>query len=214
MAEPHERPEFANSIEYTVTLTYRVAGGKRRDTAQRRAEKVAARLASAAARAAGVVDVTARAGASVNGEVTWTDRVRFEAANTGHASYRDPSLLDRYLDPEYERALRSLAAADEAARTRRRADQERRMAVGCRNATFPNLGRYCHCVYCDPSAHTAPGTAEAHSPFAEHRCLCGRPVADAGQRCGSHVHTRLVVLDHDPAELHRLAPSQRRAHGQ
>jgi hypothetical protein len=137
----------------------------------------------------------------------WPQRVRFEAANTGRAGYADPSLLDRYLDPDHERALRSLAAADEAARTRRDADRDRRLAVSCRNATPGISSRYCGCVYCDTTAHTAPDEG-THWRFAEPRCLCGTPVPAGGQRCRRHRDTHLVVLDDDPVDLQRLSPSR------
>jgi hypothetical protein len=57
---PHERPAFWNSVEYVVAVTFTVAGGARRGTAERRAERVADRLANTA-RAADVVAVSGSA---------------------------------------------------------------------------------------------------------------------------------------------------------
>jgi hypothetical protein len=94
------------------------------------------RLANAAPRAADVVEVSAVAGfAGGDGTLLAPRRVHFSAADTRHVTYGDPDKLDRYLDPEHERALASLLAANEAYRARQRADRERRQAVGCTNTT-------------------------------------------------------------------------------
>lgn len=142
MTAPHERDEFRNAARWTVCVSFTVAGGSRSRTAAGRAERVTARLASAAARLAGVVEVAAVSGPS------WSDRpfeplaprtVFFDAANSGQGAYGRPQLLSRYVDPEHERALVSLAQANAAWRAREQADRERRRAVDCANAY--GLGR-------------------------------------------------------------------------
>ena len=120
-----------------------------------------------------------------------------------------PDKLARYLDPERERALRSLSEANAAFRARRDADRRRRSAVSCRNTHQPLLDgpRSCPCVYCDPEAHLLALRAarrEEPDPFIERRCVCGQPVAIAGQRCTAHRSTDVMVLDGDPAALQLL----------
>jgi hypothetical protein len=179
-------------------------------TADRRARKVAERLANVAARTPGVVEVQATAGRTLSGEVSWPERVRFAEANSGHGTYADPGRLDRYLDPEHERALRSLAAANAAAEQRRQADRDRRRSVGCHNtyAISTMDHRYCGCVYCQPGDHD--GAAEAKrvdpgNPTIERRCVCGQWVPAAGDRCLSHRVVSICVLEGDSAALQRLA---------
>lgn len=133
-ARPHERPEFYNAVTYAVTVAITVEGGKRRGTADRRARKVAERLANSAARTPGVIEVSASAGwTTKDGEVHWPERVRFAEANSGQGTHAAPDKLDRYLDPDHELALRSLAEENAAAEQRRQADRDRRRVAGCRN---------------------------------------------------------------------------------
>lgn len=208
MTAPHETPEFQHSVEYTVALTFRVDGGARWQTAYRRADRIAERLANYATRAAHVVEVHAAAGPSTEGELATRDRVRFSEANTGRGTYGDTSKLDRWIDPEFERALDSLARADAEARARRNAERERRLAIGCSNAYRMDLEvrRDCACAYCAPGRHLDSRTDLASGlQFLTPRCLCGTATADWHQRCSRHRDLELVVLDGDPPDLGRLA---------
>lgn len=214
MNAPHKAPEFANSTEYTVSITFRVEGGAREQTATRRARKIAERLVNHAARAGNVIEVTAVGGVSEGGRPLSTERLPFAAANTGHATNDEPSKLDRYLDPEFERGLDSLAEANAAAPGASEIDRHRRQTLGClnttRSATRP-LSR-CLCVYCAPVAYEhAVRRAEAGAPhpLVTPRCICGRAVAAAGLRCVRHHSHELVVLDGDPPALQRLGRRQR-----
>jgi hypothetical protein len=63
-ADPHDAPAFYNAVTFTVAVTYTVEGGARFGTADRRARRVAERLANHAARTAGAVEVTAVPGPS------------------------------------------------------------------------------------------------------------------------------------------------------
>jgi hypothetical protein len=196
-------------VTYAVTVTYTVAGGARHGTASRRAERIAARVTNAAARAQGVVEVTAQAGHSVDGRIISPRRVRFTAANSGHGTYSEAAPLDRYLDPDHELALRSLAQANAAYRAHQDADRQRRITVGCRN-TYTALGttRACACVYCDPETHYAAVRAyrrSGHDPFIDYRCVCGIPIAAPQRHCIRHRDVTLVVLPDDPAALRLLA---------
>jgi hypothetical protein len=211
MTAPHETPQFRNSATYTITLTYTVPGGSRVETAQRRAKRVAEQIANAASRLRTVVDVRAVAGpAGANGELLWPTPVRFSAANTGESRLDDADKLPRYLDPDYERALNSLADAHTRARVRRDADRDRRRAIGCANAFrgITTADRFCECVYCQPAAHHEVVLALVNEAG---WCLCGRVVTTAYQRCPDHRGAQLVVLDGDPIELTTLA--SRRAGG-
>ena len=137
MAEAHEHPRFVNSATYAVVVNVTVAGGARRRTAYRRAEKIAERLADTAARAADVVAVSAVTGpVGTDGEIICPTTVAFSRANTGAGRPGDEGKLTRYLDPDHERARASLVAADARYRAEQRADRERRRVVGC-----PNLQR-------------------------------------------------------------------------
>lgn len=211
MTAPHERPEFTNQATYTVAITYTVTGGARRATADRRAEKVAERLANAACRLGDVVDVTATAGANVNGEIILPKTVRFATANSGHDTHSQPGKLARYLDPDHERALASLAKANADYQARKDADRDRRRQVACANPYGPSAfleHRACDCVYCRPQEHwwAVEGEREAPGHWSnEHRCLCGQRVAAMGQRCKPHRDASLVVLDGDPERLQLLA---------
>jgi hypothetical protein len=211
---PHEHPAFYNAVTYTVAITFTVEGGVRHGTADRRANRVAEKLANTAARTVRVAEVSAVAGPSRDGQLTTVERVRFAAANTGQGTYTEPDKLDRYLDPDHERALQSLAADHAAAKQRRGLDQERRQAVRCNNTyAVHTLGpRECACVYCDPEDHylTVQYADHSEGPFRSARCLCGTPVPAAGQRCLSHRDTAIVVLDGDPPALHVLADQHRR----
>ena len=210
MPSSHEDPAFTNAVTYTASVTYTVAGGARRGTADGRARKVAERLANSAARMPGVMEVSATAGWTVNGEVHWPQRVHFDQANSGHGTYGKSSKLDRYVDPEHERAVRSLAAANAAAEQRRQVDRDRRRNIACRNIYVISTTdyRYCGCVYCQPGDHDAAAEAQRvdpGNPMIEHRCLCGQSVPAAGDRCLSHRTAVIRVLEGDSAALRRLA---------
>lgn len=214
MPQPHETPQFANSTEYTVTITFRVEGGARWQTAHRRARQIAERLANNAARAAGVVDVTAIGGASWDGKPLSTETIRFSAANSGHGTGENPTRFDRYLDPEFERGLRSLAEVRAAARQTSEADRRRRQDLGCLNTSrSPSLpAARCLCIYCEPAAYEhALQRAEAGTPdlLTTPRCICGRAVGTPGLRCTEHRGHDLVLLDDDPSPLRRLAQRNR-----
>ena len=210
MASPHEDPAFTNAVTYTASITYTVAGGARHGTADGRARKVAERLANTAARIPGVVEVSASASWTVNGEVHWPQRVHFGQANSGHGTAGEPEKLDRYLDPEHDHAMRSLAAANAAAEQRHQADRERRRAVGCSNSYAMSTidHRYCRCVYCQPGDHDAAAEAQRvdpGNPMIEHQCVCGQWVPAAGDRCLPHRAVSICVLERDHAALQRLA---------
>lgn len=212
MAEPYEDPRFYNAVEYTGAVTYTVRGGKRHGTADRQARRIAERLASHAARIVGVVEVRATAGPSRDGETTSPRVVRFDAANTGHGTHGEPDNLDRYLDPDHELALRSLAQANAAYRARQQADRQRRVEVSCRNPNDSVLrDASCLCVYCEPERHyDAVRDARVAGPSAwvEHRCLCGQPVALPGERCLRHRDVEVVALQDDASDLQQLAREQ------
>jgi hypothetical protein len=210
MASAHKDPRFTNSVEYTVTLRLRIAGGVKERTAQRWAQQAAQRLTGAAARLRHVVEVTATYGyTDGEGEVTWPRPVYFGEANSGPTSPGDPVLLSRYVDPDHQRALASLAAVNAAHRERRSADLARRSEVGCRNALpLITAPRVCDCVYCDTPGHAAAeGNERAHpgNPHNEPRCVCGQPVAVHADRCTRHRDATVVVLDGDHPDLTRLA---------
>lgn len=207
---PYDSPAFQHAVEYTVAVTFVVAGGKRRGTAERRCKRVAERIANFTARLADVVEVTAAGGFSRDGELSLRSPVRFAAANSGHGTYTEPGKLDRYLDCERDLALRALAADNAAAKARRDADRRRRIELGCRNAYQPLMQgeRYCECAYCQPEGHLIAlrrvQRGDPPTPI-ENRCLCGGAVAMAGQRCATHRDTGFVLLDGDPAPLQLLA---------
>lgn len=213
MNEPYETPEFSNSAEFTVVITLAVAGGKRPFTVDRRARRIFERLANHAARCKDVLQVTAKGGPSCNGEISWSRPVAFTAANTSPDSLQ-PDKAYRYLDPDYERALRALAAANRVAQARAQADRDRRRVVGCANAS-PSLldpgRRSCQCVYCQPEEHLLaarlPREASADG-MVRARCLCGQPVPAPGQRCLAHRGAELQLLDGDPAPLCLLGDHQ------
>jgi hypothetical protein len=206
VAEAHEDPRFYHAVTYTIAITVTVAGGARWDTSWRRADRLAERLASAAARAKDAVEVTAVAGASHDGEILMPRRVSFAGGNTGLGSGRK---LSRYLDPDHERALASLAAANARYRAKQQADRDRRTAVGCANVyrggSLPE--RPCPCVYCEPEDHEL-GLRQAErfgSHMFGHRCLCGVGVPEAHGRCLRHRDVEIVLLDGDGAALQLLA---------
>ena len=95
-------------------------------------------IADYTARLAQVVEVTAVGGPSHDGTIIWQSPVRLAAANSGPATPKCPCKLARYLDPDRDRALRSLAEANAALRARRDADRPHRSAISCRN-TGPSL---------------------------------------------------------------------------
>lgn len=214
MSAPHETPAFRNSVEYTVAITFRVEGGARQQTARRRAETIAERLANAASRAAHVVEVTATAGPSRDGTVDFSERVRFSAANTGRGTSVEPDRLDRYLDPEFELALASLAEAKAQDTALREADRERRRSLGCLNAFrvgSEDVAR-CACVYCAPDDHEHQlwlAQAGQVNVLRPPHCICGRPVPLPGNRCTRRHDDELVVLEGDPDSLRRLARGSR-----
>jgi hypothetical protein len=120
------------------------------------------------------VDVRAVASASHDGELLTPERVCFDSANSGHGTNAAPGKLDRYLDPDHERAPASLADANAAARAHRQADLDRRQAIGCSNPAGlgPGLAR-CRCAYCRPEEHLEV-LAEAHKAWSDGgRCFCG-----------------------------------------
>lgn len=209
MTQAHEHDRFRNAAVYTVAVTYTVAGSARPTTARRRAEKVADRIASAAARLRDVVDVRAVAGpAGSDGEILAPTRVRFTAANSGSGTYGEPDKLDRYLDPDHERALASLASANDEWRRRRDQDRDRRRVVGCQNTyrSANEVRRDCPCIYCAPQAHLeahrqGPAALYPYSP----RCVCGMTMPSAGMRCRQHRATEIVVLDDETGPLAELA---------
>ena len=209
MTEAHEDPRFVNSATYAVVVTITVAGGARPGTAHRRATRVAERLADTAARAADVVDVSAVSGpVTTTGEIIAPARVRFARANTGGTSAGDQGKLARYLDPDHERARASLAAVDARFRERQRADRQRRQAVGCANASGVGGSagrRVCGCVYCDPTVHLVVAQQPSGGRVEPPRCPCGSIVGTPGERCRSHQHVELTVLDDDRQTLHELA---------
>lgn len=208
VVRPYETDEFRHAAEFTVTVTFVVAGGARRETAGRRARKLVERLANVAARAKGVVDVRAVAGASRKGEIAAPERVCFEAANTGRATNADPTKLDRYLDPDRHLALAALAQDHAAARARIEADRQRREAVGCANPwQNPTVGLDgCGCVYCQPAVHLDDLDPHVRSGRGDTpRCACGREATVPVASCVGHRDHRLVLLDGDPPELERLA---------
>ena len=209
--EPHEADQFRNAATLTVAITFTVAGGARVDTARRRGERLAARLADSATRVADTVEVSA---CTHRGGVQLGDghhALLFPAANTelnvGGATGR------RWIDPEHELGQRSLAAADATARAAHEADLERRRDVGCRNGSRLLPDWSCRCVYCRPVDHPEAATIhlqdmDAPTPL----CPCGRLTRRAGP-CRDHEHVQVVVLDHDPPELLRVVDLEGRDHG-
>lgn len=199
MSAAHERIEFCHAVEFTVSITFVVEGAVRSGTAERRAMRAAERLASTAARAAGVVEVSARAGVSCDGKVVWPRVVCFDAANSGHDAV-EPGRLSRYVDPERERAYVSLAAANAAYRAARDADLARRRAAGCANRYEYASKQLCECVYCAPATYLAglihPYPGRSVHPVDAPRCVCGVTVG-FGARCPSHRDVQVVALDGD-----------------
>ena len=178
-----KQPErFRNTATLTVAITFTVAGGARVDTARRRGERLAARLADAATRAADTVEVSARLHKGVPVELNHVGRaVLFGSANTGLDGSRTAG--NRWIDPEHETAQQSLAAANATARAVREADLERRREVGCRNPSrlYPDWS--CRCVYCRPLDHmeTAMVSVPRGEPPAP-LCPCGN-AAERHGRC-------------------------------
>ena len=124
--KPHERPEFTEAATYTVAITITVEGGRALGTADRRAARVAERLANTAVRTPGVVEVTATAGPSQDGVVASPTTVHFSEANAGRRPLDGPEYLDRFVDPDHEIALRSLAHAKTAAQPPQSPDRQQR----------------------------------------------------------------------------------------
>lgn len=69
--QPHDTPAFQHAAEYTIAVTFVVAGGKRPRTADHRAHRVGEQIANYTAPWAKSVEVTAAGGASTHGTVTW-----------------------------------------------------------------------------------------------------------------------------------------------
>lgn len=113
--KPHERPEFTEAATYTIAITITVEGGRALGTADRRAMRVAERLANTAVRTPGVVEVAATAGPSHDGVMTLPARIHFSEANAGRRPPDGPEYLDRFVDPDHEVALRSRNQAEAAA---------------------------------------------------------------------------------------------------
>ena len=113
--QSHERLEFTQAVTYTVAITITVEGGRAQGTADRRAAHVAERLANTAVRTPGVVEVTATAGPSRDGTAVSPTTVHFSEANAGRRGLEGDEYLDRFVDPDHEVALRSLAHAKAAA---------------------------------------------------------------------------------------------------
>jgi len=205
MHDEHQDPRFTNSATYQVSVTVTVAGGARSRTAHRRISKVAEQIANAAARSKDVVDAAAVYGiVSPGGETLLSRQVVFAAANTGHASFEDPTKLSRYLDPEHERALESKAHADGRYQRRRVADRDRRRTIGCADAYRMEALRQpwaCGCVYCEPDFHLLVVDAPDDTLGEPRRCVCGR----LASRCVEHTGVAIVVLDGDPDSLGELA---------
>ena len=120
---PHERPEFTEAATYTVAVTITVEGGRALGTADRRAMRVAERLANTAVRTPGVVEVTATAGPSQDGVVASPTTVHFSEANAGRRTRHGPEYLDRFVDPDREVALRSFDHAEAASQNLQSAQQ-------------------------------------------------------------------------------------------
>lgn len=209
MSEPYERPEFQNAVEYTVSITYRVAGGAQHGTADRRAERVAERLANAAARAKHVVEVSALAGESRKGEMQRWAPVAFDTANSDPSRLPGTDKLTRYVDPEHDRARLLLHEHNRSVHERQEADRRRRAAVGCRaryRARFEPRPQWCPCAYCAPVEHLAAVRDDLRDDGTdgERLCVCGESIR-AGRRCTHHLDVRLVVLHGDEAALTLLA---------
>lgn len=216
MGAPHEDPGFANAQDYTIAVTVRIRGGARRGTADRRARAVAERLANAAARAKDVVEATATVGETFGGKVHSPRRVHFATANSGQADYRDATKLDRYLDPEHERALVCVAEDNARRRARQEADRRRREAVGCerRPASLVGEPRRCGCIYCQPDDHAVARHLYANSDSVAcgpPPCVCGRPIP-AGRRCDRHRDAVVVAFADDPDALQQLADDHQEPH--
>lgn len=212
MTESYERPEFQNAVEYTVSITYCVAGGARHGTADRRASRVAERLANAAARAKDVVEVAATEGRSSQGEIVWAEPVAFGAANSGRATRSAPGKLTRYVDPEHERARLQLQEHNRVTRERREYDRARRQAVGCRarhHSVFQPRPQWCACVYCAPAEHLDAVRDDLRDGTGSggRLCLCGA-FLNSARRCLAHCDVVLVVLDGDEPALVLLADEE------
>lgn len=212
VAHPHDDPAFANSLVYTIAVTVRVRGGVRSGTTDRRAQAVAERLANHAARAKHVVETTADIAENFGGKLHWTRPVHFAAANSGKPSHGEPAKLDRYLDPEHERGLASLAAHNARHRALTEADRDRRLALGCPNACrLIGARRPCDCVYCQPDDHYVAVQLQCSSASmacGPPPCVCGRHTP-TGERCESHRNVEVVALEGDPDSLHVLADARR-----
>jgi hypothetical protein len=209
---PWERHEWVNQARWTVVVSYTVAGGARRGTAADRAARLAARLASAVARMAGVVEVTAVAGEASASE-PWRplapERVTFDGANSDRLGSGG---FARWVDAEHERTRLALAAHERAYVARRNADNRRRVAVGCRNASPWSFepSRSCDCVYCFPAQHVGslarPYPDRSPHPIDRPRCVCGHePTGGSPNRCVRHAFVEVVVLDGDADGLREYA---------
>ncbi len=136
--QPYQTPEFQNSAEFTIVVTFVVAGGARPGTAAQRAARIFERIANHAARLTDVVALSATAGHSSEGQMSWPQRVRFAAANVETRVSGGLGKLSSYVHPDRQQAKVALAAANTAARARRDADQRRRASAGCTTPTAPS----------------------------------------------------------------------------
>lgn len=200
MVDSRTDASFTRSVEYTVAVTFRVAGTSRPGRAERHALAIASRLADIAARRRDVVEVTAAGGFSSQGKVGDWRPLTFAAVNARHpVDIPRRSGWPRYLDPSQARLLEELVVEREQARERRDADRSRRGEVGCAN-THPSLlhpvTRDCGCVYCRPADHIDHTRSDGPP-----RCPCGDTVTDPGGRCGDHVGVTVRVLPGDGPEL-------------
>jgi hypothetical protein len=198
----HEDDRFRNAATVTVAITFIVAGAARIGTARHRARRIAARLADTTVRGADVVQVHAVIGRSDSASSL---PLSFASTNTA----LDPAGTTgrRWIDPDHERAVRSLAAADAVGRIRATAEANRRLAVGCGNRTVLSRNPSCPCVYCRPAEHLHARTDDPIAHETPSMCLCGRPATDHRYL---HDDVRIVVLATDADELHDLAARHNR----
>lgn len=134
-------------------------------------------------------------------------RLQFEAANAGCGSYAQPDVLDRYVDPDWQRNLDAVRDAEQRLRDLSAADRRRRMELGCRNAgrTASEPVRFCGCCYCDPVDQLAAARLAVIDDSLKDACPCGAHLRGATCQDSSIHHRTVAVLDRDPAALRQLA---------
>lgn len=193
-----DAPALRHACSWQVTITYTVEAGARPATGWARAERLARRLANAAARSSGVLEVSAASGPW--GSKPALRRLQFEAANAGCGSYAQPELLDRYFDPDWQRDRKAVRTAEQRSRDASNADARRRSDLGCRNVAraASEPVRFCGCCYCDPADHLAAARLAVIDDSVQEPCPCG--VHLRGAACGDSAgHRRaLAVLEGDP----------------